>query len=140
MTHWTNEPQPFGSNRVPILTGWAMDGSGGVPVAVDQATGRILTSTTVTVSSGTISTIYYGQQSIVTTGTAVQLPANTLTDGVVIEALSSNTSSVYLGDASVTTANGLELPPGSAMSLPLSNTNLIYINGASGQTVSFLGG
>jgi hypothetical protein len=138
---WTNDTQPFGSNRVPILTGWASDDSGvGVPVAVDKATGRVLVSATVTVTSGTLSTIYYGQASIVTTGTAVQLASHSLDDGVVVEALSSNTSSVYVGDSSVTASNGLELPPGSSVSLPVGNTNLLYINGASGQAVSFLGG
>lgn len=41
---WTNEKQPFGANRAPLLTGLASDGSGvGVPVAVDPVTGAILT-------------------------------------------------------------------------------------------------
>lgn len=47
MANWTNESQPFGQNRAPLLTGWASDGSNvGVPVAVDPATGRLLVNST----------------------------------------------------------------------------------------------
>lgn len=44
MAIWTTEPQPFGKNHVPALMGWASDGSNvGVPIAVDPATGAVLT-------------------------------------------------------------------------------------------------
>lgn len=42
---WTNEPQPFGQNRAPLLAGLSVAGDGtAVPVAVDPATGAILTA------------------------------------------------------------------------------------------------
>jgi hypothetical protein len=43
---WSNHLQGAGPNRGLVLTGWASDDSGPVPVAVDPATGRLLTSTT----------------------------------------------------------------------------------------------
>lgn len=55
MANWSVEPQPFGANHAPLLTGWASDGSGAVPVAVDKATGRLLTNST-GASGGTSST------------------------------------------------------------------------------------
>ena len=180
MTDWTSHVQPFGPNRAPILTGWANDDSGPVTVAVDPATGRVLTSTTggsggtqytdgdtppahpignalefdnsgtwTTVSasnplpvtgggSSTIGSIVYGQ--VAMTASAVQLPSNTITQAVVVEALSSNIHSVFLGDASVDNTTGLELAPGSAAVLPLSNTNILYAYGQGGDSISFLGG
>jgi hypothetical protein len=45
MANWTTEPQPFGPNRVPLLTGLsALDGKTPVPVAVDPATGQLQVS------------------------------------------------------------------------------------------------
>lgn len=45
MANWTNETQPFGANRHPLLTGLsATDGVTPVPVAVNPATGAIVTS------------------------------------------------------------------------------------------------
>lgn len=44
MTAWTDEVQPFGANHAPLLTGLSSDNDGvRVPVAVDPATGAILT-------------------------------------------------------------------------------------------------
>lgn len=43
---WSQHLQGAGPNRGLVLTGWASDDSGPVPVAVDPATGRLLTSTT----------------------------------------------------------------------------------------------
>lgn len=44
MAIWTNESQPFGANHTPLLAGLSsIDGITPVPVAVDPATGAILT-------------------------------------------------------------------------------------------------
>jgi len=42
MTNWTNERQPFGPNREPLMAGAStVDGKTSVPVAVDPITGAI---------------------------------------------------------------------------------------------------
>lgn len=45
MANWTNEPNPFGANRVPLLAGLSKnDGITPVPVAVDPTNGAIQTA------------------------------------------------------------------------------------------------
>ena len=64
--------------------------------------------------------------------TATQLTASSIamTNGVVIQALSTNTASVFIGNSSVTTANGFELTAGSSLTISPSNINLVYVIGA----------
>lgn len=48
MANWTNEPQPFGANHTPLLTGISsVNGVTPVPVAVDPATGGLVVSATI---------------------------------------------------------------------------------------------
>lgn len=72
---------------------------------------------------------------------AVQLSSNSLKQGVVIKASSSNTGIVYIGNSSgVTTSSGFELGAGESVTIPINNTNLVYlIANASGQSISFVG-
>lgn len=52
MANWSNEPQPFGANHVPLLAGTSsVDGHTAVPVAVDPTTGGVITSSSATASS-----------------------------------------------------------------------------------------
>jgi hypothetical protein len=262
---WTNETQPFGSNRAPMLTGLASDGSGkDVPVAVDPATGAILTessgggggggtsstfgaafpttgtavgasngtdmeplnvdgsgnlkiagagsagtptggvvsiqgvssgtavpvsgsfyqatqpvslatntptlqsgsttavtqgtaanlnatvvgtgtfavqatqSGTWTLSSPVSGTIVNGQQAV--TGTAAALANHTVTQSLTVEALSTNTISVFVGATGVTTSTGIELPAGAAVTLPVSNSNVVFVVASTtGATVTYIG-
>jgi len=86
-----------------------------------------------------------GQARIAVTGTAVQLGSNTLTQGVLISALSTNTASITIGTSSgVTnivdgTGNGSILTAGSTRSIAATNTNLVWINGTAGDIISFIG-
>lgn len=129
---WTPETQPFGPNRAPLLSGLASDGSGvAVPVAVDPATGRILTSST---TSGGLPTALVNNQQTVT-NSAVALPSGALTQGVVLESLSTNTVSIFIGGSGVTTSTGVELAPGGMFGVAVSNTNKIFVICASGSPV-----
>ena len=70
--------------------------------------------------------IYSGQQT--STGVAVAIAASTpLVEGVIVQALSLNVDSVYVGPAGVTSATGFELQPGQAMSYAVDNLDLIYV-------------
>lgn len=130
MANWTNEPQPFGANRAPLLAGWASDNSGPVPVAVDKTTGAILTSA----SSAILPTTLRNSQQTVTTS-AVALSAGALSEGVVLESLSTNTVSIFVGGTGVTTSTGYELTPGSSIGVSISNTNKIFVICASSSPV-----
>ena len=63
--------------------------------------------------------------------TAVQLSATSTipTNGLIIQALSTNTASVFIGGSGVTTANGFELTAGSSLTIT-SNLNTVYVIGS----------
>ena len=85
------------------------------------------------------SNILNGQATVGTSAT--QLGSNTLKQGVVIKASSSNTGIVYLGSTNgVTTSTGFELGAGETVTLPITNTNLVYLIATDiNQIVSFIG-
>lgn len=85
-----------------------------------------------------------GQAKIASTGVAVQLPSNALTNGIIITAKSANAAPITVGGSGVTntvdgTGNGYILEAGSSSSWAVNNTSAIYINGTIGDIVSFAG-
>lgn len=79
---------------------------------------------------------------ITTAGTRVQLGSNSLSQGVVIEAPSTNTGSIYVGGSAVSSSSyGAELQPGQSVGLAVNNTNLAWVDTATnGNKVAVLGG
>jgi hypothetical protein len=73
------------------------------------------------IGNGTFSA---GQQAV--TGTAANLGTATAR-AVCVEALSTNTISVFIGATGVTISTGLELQAGQATCQPVNNTNLIFV-------------
>lgn len=123
---------PRDANRVPfLLAASTADGDSPVSVEADPSTHALLVSVS---SGGGLPTALVNNQQTVT-GSAVALPSGTLTTGVVLEALSTNAVSVFVGGSGVTTGTGIELPAGAAVSIPVSNTNKIYVICASGSPV-----
>lgn len=95
-------------------------------------------------NSSVVSTPLTGQAKIASTGVAVRLGANVLNNGVIITAKSTNTAAITVGSSAVTntvdgTGNGVILEAGSSTSFAVNNTNALYINGTSGDIVSFAG-
>lgn len=88
-----------------------------------------------------------GQSKIATTGTSLSLNSGTsqvLTNGLIITASSANAASIAIGASGVTntgggTGSGYLLAPGASVSFAIANTNQIYINGTSGDFVSWAG-
>ena len=91
------------------------------------------------------SSLVSGQVVIAVTGTAVQLPANAVTNGIVVRSKSTNnTTQGTIGASGVTnvvngTGNGFIMAPGDAISLAVTNSNLVYVNGTAGDIFSFIG-
>jgi len=84
-----------------------------------------------TAGGGTPSaTINIGQTTSAVTATQLSSSSIAMTNGIVIQALSTNTASVYIGNSSVTTANGFELTAGSSLTISPSNINLVYVIGS----------
>jgi len=82
--------------------------------------------------------ILAGQQAV--TASAAALATNTLTKGLCIEALSTNTISVFVGPSGVTTSTGIELPAKAGFCIAVANSNDIYvIASTTGATVTWSG-
>lgn len=79
---------------------------------------------------------------ITTSGTRVNLASNALSQGVVIEAPSTNTGVIYIGGSTVSASvYGAELQPGQSVGLAVSNTNLVSVDTATnGNKVAVIGG
>jgi hypothetical protein len=73
-------------------------------------------------------TIVTGQQA--TTAGAVRLPSSATPSQVTFTAPSSNAATLAIGPAGVTLATGYPLAPGQSVTLPISNTNALYLIGA----------
>jgi hypothetical protein len=150
-----DNPLPAGTNAIGSITNTAFTANAGTNLntsALALESGGNLATVATKMSDGTQtakivipSAFVTGQAKIATTGTAVQLAANTLTQGVLISSLSTNAASITIGtSSSVTntvdgTGNGSILTAGSTKSIAATNTNLVWINGTAGDIISFIG-
>lgn len=102
---------------------------------------RLLVNSLGAPSSEVGTTVVNGKKSVSVTNTAVALSSssNPVKNGIVIRALTANTGTVYIGSSSVTSSNGHELAAGESTSVAISDVNFVYVNGTSGDGVSFLG-
>lgn len=121
-----------------IPSGRSLTGSIPIDVSVVDGSGNQVTS----FGSGSSlpSTVVNGQQTV--TGTATALPSQALTNGVLIENLSTNSGgnavSVFIGSSSVTatgSTGGYELQVGATTSAAVANTNGLYVICASGSPI-----
>lgn len=98
-------------------------------------------SVTVIRSGG--ASLYVGQRSVGTA--AVQLPAASLKNGVIITASPYNTAPIYVGGAGVTAvldgaASGYPLPPGCSTSVAIADPSAIsLISATAGQIATYIG-
>lgn len=97
-----------------------------------------------TVATLTPGSVVTGQKKVAVTGTAVQLSAGALVNGVVIKALSTNAAAIVVGGLGVTnvtdgTGVGYVLLPGEAVSFAVSDVSVLYINGTAGDGVCAAG-
>ncbi len=92
-----------------------------------------------------------GQVKITTTGTAINLPAAALVNGITVSAKASNAaqvgtySSTVGGSSALTTVNdgtgnGYPLAPGGSISFSSANANQIWINGTAGDVFAYAAG
>lgn len=80
-----------------------------------------------------------GVTTVSSAGTSVQLSSNTPTASITIRALSTNTGLIYVGTATVSSANGFQLLADETLSLDLNNLSKVYIDAAvNGDGVSYI--
>ena len=72
--------------------------------------------------------------------TAVQLPSNTLKNSINIKSSDFNTGILYIGSSNaVTISTGYELSAGESITIPINNSNLIYlISDSTNQIISYI--
>lgn len=86
-----------------------------------------------------------GQTKIATTGTQVVVGSSTgLANGVAIKASKKNAANIMVGPTGVTatddgTGNGFELAPGDSISFSVSTLANLFINGTSGDFITYTG-
>ena len=83
----------------------------------------------------------YGQKTVTTSGTEVQLTATSTTcSSLLVKALAGNTGKIYVGgNSSVTTSNGFELSKGDSVGLDVDNVQDVYIDAqTNGEGVSWI--
>ncbi len=112
-------------------------------ILVDPSTGRLKTNTTVTgilTVDNLGTTVITGQKTVAVTNTAVALVTSStpVKNGVIIQALTANSTTVVVGPSTVTTANGFQLQAGQATSLAIDDLATVYINGVAGVGVCFI--
>jgi len=94
-------------------------------------------------TTSSLDSIAYGQTTVTGADTATVLTATTqaVPDGfyLVVKAHSTNTESIFIGDASVTLTTGFELPKNHAVKLKVSKVATVYIRSTStSQKVSWI--
>jgi hypothetical protein len=132
--------QATSANSAPVVI--ASDQSA-VKIDVNDGSGNTINSTSNALNvftSGTVGTtaasINTGQKTVGTSATQLSSTSTTPTNGIFVQALSTNNSGgVFIGGSGVTTSTGYQLLPGQATSLTC-NLNTIYaIGSASGDAV-----
>jgi hypothetical protein len=135
---WPTDEQPFGVNRVPLLTGLSsVDARTPVPVAVDPTNGEVQTNNSGGGGGGgggTSSTLHVGQRTVSTSQIQISTTSKTLSNGVIIKSLSTNSATIYIGLTGVTTSTGDILEPGESRGYMVNNINLLYMISAASTT------
>lgn len=85
---------------------------------------------TATISGGNVGSILSGpntgQIAVATTAAQLATISTAVFNGILIQAISTNAASVFIGNASVSTTNGFEIMPGGAYPMTPANLNQVY--------------
>lgn len=90
--------------------------------------------------AGAHTTIFNGKTSVTTAGTRVQLlTTSTGIHTVVVRANSANTGTIYVGNATVASTNGMQLAAGDALTLTINDLSKVYLDcSVNGEGVTYI--
>ncbi len=97
----------------------------------------IVDSIVATVTPAAPTVVKSGQ--VTMTGSAVALTTTSSVSSVIVQALSTNGASIWVGPSGVTTGTGFELQPGQATSIAIADLTSVYVIGTSGDKACYLG-
>ena len=80
----------------------------------------------------------FGQKTQAGVATAIVASSTPVKNGIIIQALSTNLSSLYVGGTGVTTITGFELQAGQATSMAINDISVLYIIGTSGDGICYI--
>lgn len=132
------------TGRIPA----ALGAGGGLKVDGSGTALPVSGTVTANAGSGTFATsevaptsVLNGNRNVTTAGTRVTLTAGSTTaKGVTICAKTTNTGNIFVGDTSVSSANGRILTPGECQSLAIANLQTVNLDSAvNGEGVTYLG-
>lgn len=144
----TNIAQVNGAT-VNVGTGAAGTGTQRVTTSTDSTIGTVTTVSTVTavttitnsvaVTVAAPTAIFNGLTNVTTAGTRVTLAASQAVKSVAIKARSTNTGTIYVGNSSVASTNGIQLLAGETVSLNIANLNTVNIDSSvNGEGVTYI--
>lgn len=124
---WTVQP-----GNTANTTAWKVDGSAVTqPVSIASLPSGAVTNAGVFAVQATVAAptaIYNGTKAVATAGTRVALASTQAVRSVVIKALYSNTGTIYVGNASVASTNGIELLAGDSVSLDIADLATVNLD------------
>jgi len=129
-------------NRVVSLLG-ASNADGLTPIVIwaDPSTHRLLVNSTITgsITADNLGTTVKSGQKTYTSGSAVAIATtDTLKNGLIIQALSTNTVSVFVGPSGVTTSTGFELQAGQATSIAIADPSTVFIVASASASICWI--
>lgn len=136
---WVSNYNKFGANRTPVMQGLSStDNVTPVPVAVDPATGEILTSGTSTITgditiNGLSGTGFDTTLTLTTANTSYQIPATTPSATYTLLLYNASANDVYITFTSTTTG-GILLGAGSNLNIDLGANQAVYGYSATAST------
>lgn len=95
----------------------------------DPTTKELLVTSTTGIPVAANGTLGNGSRTVTTAGTRVQLSLTSVScKKVTIQALASNTGSIYIGGSTVASTNGYTIFATQSFTLTVSNLNLVYLD------------
>ncbi len=71
--------------------------------------------------------LYTGQKTVTASAAQITASSHSLSNGMIVKCLSTNSAAIYVGLTGVLTTTGDAIEPGEARGYAVSNTNLLYI-------------
>lgn len=124
-----------------ILDAEPLDSSGNKLVSLStKIAGEDIPNDVMKTSEAAPTAIFNGKKTVTTAGTRVVLATTQAVKSVTIKALKANTSTIYVGNATVASTNGLALEPGESVSLDIANLTTVNLDSAvNGEGVTYIG-
>lgn len=106
---------------------------------IEQGSINLTSATVISVNLNPYTIVGNGKTTVTTAGTRVPLASSTAVKSFTIRALATNTGLIYVGNTSVSSANGFQLSKSETVSLDLDNLSKVNIDSSvNGEGVTYI--